>query len=402
MCVSRALAQTIYEFCRTGLVNDNTWSTLRPREAELRDMSIVDVRNVWLGENWRAPEALKRGLLALGCREPFCVSVIESLTEGEAYVTRETHQGFTTPNPKVYQGLLSALGANKRSQDCDCLSSNAPMMGAYTTSTSVPRNKRPNVNRVIPEVAQRVHHADVAANGLVHMKQLSGALDKGLTSSLGSSGISSNETAPEIYPDGLNHNHNTSRVYWLMDTGNVPKADIWTDLHLTANTTTLDAFFTSAQGETTRNQGRADDTSVFFLQGSNDVDSEVSGVQSDNSNANETQVDDNQDSPDVSTMLFDCFRYAYDNDACTLNRVLDEVRAKFDDNYSGDTLSNQPQPRNQSESNVPQHHHQVQCHLERQQLQHHETLDPYQVALLVAARQSVEEDGDREAGVYEK
>ncbi|KAK5898785.1 hypothetical protein CesoFtcFv8_008330 [Champsocephalus esox] len=104
------------EFCRTGLVNDNAWSSLRPKDAGVRDASNVDVPEVWLGEHARTHDAISARLLALGVPHPMRVSVIESLSDREASDIRDGRSGVTTCKPESSRALLRALTIHKPSR----------------------------------------------------------------------------------------------------------------------------------------------------------------------------------------------------------------------------------------------------------------------------------------------
>ena len=104
---------TIHDFCKTGLLDHDMWYALGSKNVGSSDISGADSSHVWLGEQSRTFDALKNKLLALGFRWPLHVSLIEVLTDSEASSLRGIHQGFTTRNPELYQGLSNALTIDK-------------------------------------------------------------------------------------------------------------------------------------------------------------------------------------------------------------------------------------------------------------------------------------------------
>lgn len=352
----------ICNFCRTGLVNDHTWSKLEPNEAGLRDMSKVDGPHVWLGEKSRSPEALKGRLLALGFREPLHVSVIEILRDTEAAFIRRLNMSFTTPKPQTYRGLVSALTADNPTREWNPLSCNGSAVSSYTTpynaAGSGHKNKRSN-NRVTSEVAQKMPHIDASDNGLKHMEKLSRKIVRELASS--SSLPTSAETNTDIYVD----DHNVSQVDCAIE--NDPLPDISTNLHLTADTISFNGSLEQLiQRGTSRTPGTNHDIGILLLEQPHNLSSERfigSRVQSETgsrySNRNDLYTSSQPyyscNSLHLASSLFDCFREKYTADPEILQRIIHEgLRTESVDNLSGLDLSQhqERQPPSQLDEQV--------------------------------------------------
>lgn len=108
--MERALVElNAWRFCKSGLVNEDLWETLKPCEAGERCESVVDVPCQWLGKSSRMPEAMRNRLLALGFSDPLRpISIIECLRKEEASAIQRQQRGITVPRPLSFiQDLLS-------------------------------------------------------------------------------------------------------------------------------------------------------------------------------------------------------------------------------------------------------------------------------------------------------
>ncbi|KAJ8009881.1 hypothetical protein DPEC_G00068780 [Dallia pectoralis] len=339
----------VYRFCRTGLVNEDIWTRLRPEEAGFRDTVKVDVPQVWLGETVKTPNYLRARLLALGFREPLNVSIIESLRDEEAAKIRETQHGFTTPRPETIWGLVCSVATYKNTRDAAFY--NSTTVKAYTTpgraSTCVRKNKR-SENRFGSEVAQKMHHADPTENALKHLRQLSRVLDAKLMNTSGSSGIPNTDMVAEMYRDAHIPRNDTGQDDPFIANVNEPSGDIFTNLHFTATSMPAEAFLLRPACEITPSTGTLGDLGVLHIPGKWRDSQRVpasgtpSGMGQFYSNTNaiytETQANDNSCSFNLTSVLFDCFKEKYKDDHETLNRLLAESVG------TGGDIANQTRP----------------------------------------------------------
>ncbi|KAJ7983464.1 hypothetical protein DPEC_G00378120 [Dallia pectoralis] len=258
----------VYRFCRTGLVNEDIWTRLRPEEAGFRDTVKVDVPQVWLGETLKNPNYLRARLLALGFREPLNVSIIESLRDEEAAKIRQTQHGFTTPRPETIWGLVCSVATYKNTRDAAFYHSTT--VKAYTTpgraSTCVRKNKR-SENRFGSEVAQKMHHADPTENALKHLRQLCRVLDAKLMNTSGSSGIPNTDMVAEMYRDAHIPSNYTGQDDPFIANVNEPSGDIFTNLHFTATSMPAEAFLLRPACEITPSTGTLGDLGVLHIPG---------------------------------------------------------------------------------------------------------------------------------------
>ncbi|KAI4792883.1 hypothetical protein KUCAC02_033078 [Chaenocephalus aceratus] len=158
--------ETGMSFCRTGLVNDNAWSALRPKSAGVRDASNVDVPEVWLGEHARTHDAISARLLALGVPHPMRVSVIESLSDREASDIRDGRSGFTTCKPESTRALLRALTVHKPSLNpsglCDASGDSATGCGQTSKRSNtedIPAAEHKRVYRTHNDTGVGMYHS---------------------------------------------------------------------------------------------------------------------------------------------------------------------------------------------------------------------------------------------------
>lgn len=321
------IANICYMFCRTGLVNDNMWSQLKPDEAGLR-ASNVDMPHVWLGEDSRSSETLTSKLLTLGARKPLCVTVIESLREEESNAIRMT-QPFTT-QPEVCQGLLRVLTVEKK------VTPGWTSM-AYTlySGSGYHKNKRsmlnPGVSAHDTETALKYIREDV-----MKLRKLNGSTAIASGPSGSSSVVSGAEMIDLVYPDNHVVNNQGDSIH--------PQGDILTDLNLTANTIDLNFTANRSIGSGLIQEGlltprNTDDMNAFILQSGHKMDCEGVGTPSDiNEFYTNTPMQESCSSLDVSSMLFNCFKGQYKDDPQTLNRLVTEIlRNEIMENLKGQT-----------------------------------------------------------------
>lgn len=188
----KRLSFYVCRFCRTGLVNDNTWSTLKPKEVSSREPSAVSASSrVYLGKDSREDEALRHKLLALGVQRPLHVSVIEHLTDGEAFGLRY-HQGCTTPAPETYHGLLSAMTIEKRTTP-----SWSQVFRVNISSRSyVGCHHRKRTNSIVPETET------TTAKALKHLREMSSMVENDITKVIPTYPVASTSSAaPKMYLD---------------------------------------------------------------------------------------------------------------------------------------------------------------------------------------------------------
>jgi len=338
-------------FCRTGLVNDNTWSTLGPKEAGKRDLTTVDLPCVWLGETSRTPEAVKARLIDLGFREPLRVSVIEWLREKEASVIREEHHGFTT-KPETCHGLKAALTFTPCSNS---VSRNVSIDNTYTRDSASGCVQTRSNDTVVSYVPQQF---DTTESSLVHTRKLSEEQDATLIASSGSS------TDLATCVDEMSDRDNSRFVETLND----PRESSAIDPYLTAYASALFVNLDREEESTPVNavgvlpvhhEHEANSEGVNASWELSDVDASNSNMEVlTDSHANESYE------PDVGEMLKDVYFNWYADEPQTLAKM---ITGTVTTNILSVQRFDQPQPAQDM----------AHTGLQQQQTKDHGILDPY-------------------------
>ena len=335
----------------------------------------------WVGEQSRTFEALQNKLLALGFRSPLRVSVIEALMDSEASSIRGIQQGFTTPNPELYQGLSNALTIAKTT----ALSYYTPVVSSSKSSSCTmgyPHGHKRANNRLSREMSD----VTTSENTAKLLRELSMLLDEKLSRSSSSPSPAVAKPMEEVYLDAANSQKTTNPLNCNTWTVSTPHTDIFTDLHSTptVNTATFEVTFENVKvrrhpiTEVTNKDTRASSMWNAHIVGfecfANPVT--LSATIPFNSTTNDfhttTRVNNISDSVEVTKMTFDRFKHRYINSPLVLDRIITEsLSAEIWDNPTKQSLSQS----NESRSQI-----QLDQNSSRQDLHVHSRPDPCQMS----------------------